>query len=89
MNRREALKKAWAKLPRNFLIWPPPSNYEAGFNTGWDALLSEIRPLVADLRTHTEISQRQISGESWLSAATADAKAIKRLRELVREVSDE
>ena len=48
-------------------------------------VIAEIRPLVADLRTHAEISGKTLTGEPWLAAARDDAKAIKRLRELVRE----
>lgn len=92
--REEVLIRAWddfregTGVPEAYMDSPGTDKdcqFYVGFNAAWDALLAEIRSLVADLRTHTEISQRQISGEPWLSAATADAKAIKRLRELVRE----
>ena len=51
----------------------------------WEALMAEIRPLVADLRTNVEIGQHFLSNKPWLNEAQADAKAVERLRELVRE----
>ena len=47
--------------------------------------IDEIRPLVADLRTNAEIGQHFLRNEPWLNEAQADAKAVERLRELVRE----
>ena len=59
--------------------------FEHGFDAAWEALMAEFRPLITDLRTNAEIGQHFLRNEPWLNEAQADAKAVERLRELVRE----
>lgn len=98
MNCREALEKAWTECPG----LPVPTNtvppatahwagFESGFNAAWDVLLSEIRPLVADLSTVVIADQRTIDDLLSGSRVIPDAEkiersiaAVARLRELVR-----
>ena len=87
MNRREeARKQQWA-LWRDRLDYQPThtSAWHDGFNAAWEALMAEFRPLITDLRTNAEIGQHFLSNKPWLNEAQADAKAVERLRELVRE----
>ena len=71
MNRRDALEKALAEFD-HLRTGTPDYAFEDGFNAAWDALLSEIRPLVDTvLSAHPQ--------------GDAHYEASKRLRELVRE----
>ena len=55
------------------------SAWHDGFNAAWGALMDEIRPLVADLRTNSALRQ------SDMNEIINHRKAVIRLRELVRE----
>ena len=79
----EALEKAWAErkelpVPMNMFGTAAANwmGFECGFNAAWDALMAEIRPLVADLRIMNPVE--------YSSDAPHNA-AVERLRELVRE----
>ncbi len=88
MNRHEELQKAWT-------TWndggdnSDDTRYEVGFEVGfisaWDALLAEIRPLVNALVTEREILLK-VGHVKAQQAKFDHTAAIKRLRELVREV---
>jgi len=87
LNRRAALTKAWyGKCPTGGT--PPDIRYESGFTEGflaaWDALLSEIRPLVSELRLTGEVGHKDGIG-TLVIAQMSHAEAIRQLRELVRE----
>ena len=53
--------------------------FEHGFDAAWDALLNEIRPLVADVLTFGEIKS------SSTLVRVRHLEAVERLRDLVRE----
>ena len=90
MNRRQTLQKAWLdRSYREVIIDPNTINpsYERGFangfNDAWGALMNEIRPLVADLRSYQELKRRGEASDIF------DHKlAVNRLRALVQKVVD-
>ena len=86
MTRRQTLKSAWADYWADDETRPPINHYfECGFDAAWDALMAEIRPLVADLRTLAEFDRGDLR-PSMEDEIRAHFKAVNRLRALVREV---
>ena len=86
VSRRAALEKAWAErkelpVPMNMLGTAAANwmGFECGFNAAWDALMAEIRPLVAELRIMNPV---EYSTDGPHNAAT------ERLRELAREAGE-
>jgi hypothetical protein len=80
MTRRQTLKSAWADYWADDETRPPINHYfECGFDAAWDALLSEIGPLVAELRKPSELKQ------SGVTVRLHHLDAIKLLRELTQE----
>ena len=85
ISRRQMLKAAWADYWSDQEDRPPINHYfECGFDAAWDALMAEIRPLVEDLRTLAEFDRGDIRA-SMEDEIRAHLKAVKRLRERVRE----
>ena len=80
--RREFLMKAWVdwcgKYDDSF-IGLPDRRFTNGFNAGWDALMAEIKPLVANVLTFGEIKR------ALIPARVRHLEAVERLRALVRE----
>ena len=79
MNREKGLIDAWdacMEPESDDERTTPHPLFASAFNAGWDALMSEIRPLVADLRIMNPVE--------YSSDAPHNA-AVERLRELVRE----
>ena len=79
VKRRETMLKAWREW--NVDESASFACFDAGFNAAWDALLSEIRPLVEYLghvavTHHLPLATMREEGHNM---------AIERLRELVRE----
>ena len=93
ISRRQMLKAAWADYWSDQEDRPPINHYfECGFDAAWDALLNEIRPLVADMHSYADLDDADDlaqfgnceCGECGQKIRLHNA-AIKRLRELVRE----
>ena len=85
MTRRQTLKSAWADYWADDETRPPINHYfECGFDAAWDALMAEIRPLVADLKLASEYDPRDSIGQQ-VSDRLKRADAVERLRELARE----
>ena len=79
MNREKGLIDAWdacMEPESDDERTTPHPLFASAFNAGWDALMSEIRPLVADLRIMNPVE--------YSSDAPHNA-AVERLRELARE----
>ena len=79
MNREKGLIDAWdacMEPESDDERTTPHPLFASAFNAGWDALMSEIRPLVADLRIMNPVEY---------SSDTPHNAAVERLRELVRE----
>lgn len=80
MTRRQTLKSAWADYWADDETRPPINHYfECGFDAAWDALMAEIRPLVADLRTVSDLD------EADKSALWGHSLAVLELRKRVRD----
>ena len=79
MNREKGLMDAWdacMEPESDDERTTPHPLFASAFNAGWDALMSEIRPLVTDLRIMNPVE--------YSSDAPHNA-AVERLRELARE----
>lgn len=68
-------------IRRKFLMKAclPDRRFTNGFNAGWDALMAEIKPLVANVLTFGEIKR------ALIPARVRHLEAVERLRALVRE----
>ena len=94
MSRRKALEKAWVErkelpVPMNMLGTAAANwmGFECGFNAAWDALMAEIRPLVADLKLASEYNANDSIGQQ-VSDRLKHADAVERLRKLVQEAGE-
>ena len=87
VNHRKALDTAWERYraTSEHDVYSPVPTIE--FEAGYDALLNEIRPLVADLKLTSEYDHRDSIGQQ-VSERLKHADAVKRLRELVLEGND-
>ena len=81
MNRQTEKQKAWddwhSDLDPDDIPERPDMSFDVGFDAAWDAIMLEIRPLVANLYT-----------ANLMNMNTADFKnnaAVRRLRELTRD----
>ena len=86
MNREKGLIDAWdacMEPESDDERTTPHPLFASAFNAGWDALMSEIRPLVADLYTLSPISSHPIHAPD--DKDLAHNATVKRLRDLVRE----
>ena len=84
-NHRQALQKAWYEQTKGY-VHPTNPAYESGFiegfNAAWDALMAEIGPLVADLRTERDLAVVE-THTAKLNARMEHTKSIRLLRELI------
>ena len=88
VSRRAILKSAWAEYWNDDEARPPINHYfECGFDAAWDALMDEIRSLVADLKLASEYNANDSIGQQ-VSDRLKHADAVERLRKLVREAGE-